>query len=131
MERPCKGLTVAEVIEANRRLTEFAGGNHGILNPGSLEHTFELVQGSLFGKQLYPTVTNKAAFLCHRIAQGHFFLDGNKRTAFWVCKMTLHINRLRLVFANDDVMDIMIKIANKQMELAELEDWIIRRLPLR
>ncbi|MHC1791804.1 type II toxin-antitoxin system death-on-curing family toxin [Solidesulfovibrio sp.] len=131
MERPCKGLTVAEVIEANRRLTAFAGGNHGILNPGSLEHTFEQVQGSIFGKQLYPTVTNKAAFLCHRIAQGHFFFDGNKRTAFWTCKTTLHQNGLRLAFSHDEVFEIMVKIAKKQMELAELEDWIIRRLPLR
>lgn len=131
MERPCKGLTIAEVIEANRRLIEFAGGNHGILNPGSLEHTFEQVQGSLFDRELYPTVTSKAAFLCHRLAQGHFFLDGNKRTAFWVCLKTLKMNGLRLTVRREDILTIMVRIAKKQMELAEVEDWIIRNLPLR
>jgi death-on-curing protein len=131
MERPCKGLTIAEVVEANRRFVKFAGGNHGILNPGSLEHTFEQVQGSLFDRELYPTVTSKAAFLCYRLAQGHFFLDGNKRTAFWVCRQTLKMNGLRLTFVKENVLELMVKIAKKEVELPEVEDWIIRNLPLR
>jgi death-on-curing protein len=131
MERPCQGLTIAEVIEANRRLTEFAGGRHGILNPGSLEHTFEQVQGSFGAYELYPTVTSKAAFLCWRLAQGHFFLDGNKRTAFWVCKATLQLNGLCIAISNKDVIDTMVRIAQKKMTLPEVEKWILRNLPLR
>ena len=131
MEKPCQGLTYAEIVAANRRLTEAFGGNHGLLNPGSLEHMLEQLQGSLFGEPLHPTVTARAAFLCVRLAQGHFFLDGNKRTALWCCKAFLALNGLSLTLEYAEVEAHMIAIAQKKMDAAEVESWLIRRLSTR
>ena len=127
METPCKGLTIPEIIAVNRQVTGKYGGRHGFLSReslGSLEHTLVQLQGSLYGEPLYPTLIAKAAFLCIRLAQGHFFLDGNKRTAFECCKIMLQLNGLHLIIDHADVVDRMVAIAEKRMDLSDVERWL-------
>lgn len=43
---------------------------------------------TIFGNELYPTIEDKAAYLCNSILKNHPFTDGNKRTAV-ICMITL------------------------------------------
>jgi len=129
MEKPCPALNIADIIETNRRLTESSGGRHGVMNPGSLEHMLEEVQGFMFGQPLYPTTMQKAAFLCMRIARGHFFFDGNKRTSFCVCLSFLEWNGLFPSIDEEEVKSNMVAIAEGGMALEDVESWLVKMLP--
>jgi len=131
MDTPFECVTLAEIVEANRRLTARFGGRHALMQPGSLEHALARVHGVIPGDPGLPTTTAKAAFLCLRLAQGHFFFDGNKRTAFWTCKATLHLNGFNLSLGTDDVVGRMIAMALKEMDVAAVECWLLTGLTRR
>ena len=89
-------LSFDEIVEINRLYIERFGGEFtgtdNLRSPGSLDFALETIQGTIFGFTPYPTLVDKVAFLCHRIADGHLFRDGNKRTAFEVSILMLSIN---------------------------------------
>lgn len=129
MDRHCKGLTVAEVIEINRRFCEAENEPHGLLNPGSLEHTLEGVQGFIFGKELYPSLAEKAGFLLHRIIKGHFFVNANKRTGVMVSLIMLRINGgLNLAATNAEILNLASQIAQDCITMEAVQQWIDSRI---
>ncbi len=48
---------------------------------GTLESILEQVQGDYFGRELYPSLSEKAAYLFYALIKNHPFLNGNKRIA--------------------------------------------------
>ena len=57
-------LTVADIVEINRRMLEEFGGfqskyGNNILNPGALEYLIAEIGASLFGEELYPDIFQK------------------------------------------------------------------------
>jgi death on curing protein len=49
--------------------------------PGKLESILNQIQSELFGKELYPGVVRKAAWLFYLMVKNHPFANGNKRIA--------------------------------------------------
>jgi death on curing protein len=93
--------SIADIIEINRQMIREFGGiyfeaDRNLRNPGPLEHVLEAVQGSLFGKELYPSLSEKAAAICWRIITAHVFHDGNKRTGIESCHLLLEINGINM-----------------------------------
>ena len=62
------------VIELHRRLLEVTGGNPGIVNTARIESSIESVYQTFSGKELYPTVEEKAARLCYALNTSHPFV---------------------------------------------------------
>lgn len=128
METPCRRLTPAEVVTMNERLVAQHGGSGiEVLNPGSLEHLLEQIQGSIFGHDPFPSLLDKAAHILHRIARGHIFLDGNKRTAVMACLTFLQMNgqTLRL---DMQVIDLTVDVARGAVEHADVVHWLQERI---
>jgi death-on-curing protein len=46
----------------------------------------------VYGKELYPTLCDKAMYILMRIEQSQAFPDGNKRVALAACELFLNIN---------------------------------------
>ena len=57
-------LALSEVVELHRRLLETTGGAAGIRDLGALESALAQPNMSLAGRDLYPTLWEKAAALC-------------------------------------------------------------------
>lgn len=55
-------------------------------------------QQVLFGRELYPTIWLKAAFIVQKITKKHIFQDGNKRTALIATAFFLNMNGYHLEF---------------------------------
>lgn len=64
-----------------------------------------------------------AALYAISIAQGHVFNDGNKRTALIAMYAFLKVNGL-LLDAPDEIEDVMVNIAEKQISRSELAGWL-------
>jgi death-on-curing protein len=119
--------TKEELALLNRRLIEeYGGGFHNgadnIANPGTLEHTLEQMQASVFGHEIYPTLFDKAALLAWRIIAGHVFYDGNKRTGMAAARVFLQVNG-RSISVHLDTVDVALRIATGQMTISELATW--------
>jgi len=67
------------LVEAMR--TEFSSDVFGKPKDGSFDSSIHQIYQSFDGKELYPTVEDKAAMLLYFIVKNHSFIDGNKRIA--------------------------------------------------
>ncbi len=72
-------LTFGELIDLHRRIIELSGGSDGMRELGLAESTLAQPQMSFGGKELYATITEKAAALCFSLVMNHPFVDGNER----------------------------------------------------
>lgn len=95
-------LEKEDVLLINEKTFHRHGGNFvppaNLLKEGPLEYLLEAVNGELFGKQLYPTIPDKAAFYMFQIVTGHVFQDGNKRTGLGAALLFLKLNGENLRF---------------------------------
>lgn len=87
-------LELEEVLRIHERMIVQYGGSFGILNQAALESSLAAPQQTMFGEDLYPDVTSKAAILVYLLIKNHPFMDGNKRTAFACLMRFLHVNLL-------------------------------------
>ena len=126
-----KTLTVADVVEINRRMiTHFGGiffeGDNNLANRGSLEYVLEEIHGSLYGQELYPDLFQKAALIAWRIIVGHIFHDGNKRTGMESCRLFLELNG-QILKMDREIVDVALRIATHQIEFDDFVEWLKNR----
>jgi len=82
-----KTLTIADVVEINRRMiTRFGGiffeGDDNLAQRGSLEYVLAEIHGSLYGQELYPDIFQKAGLISWRIIIGHIFTTATSAPAW-------------------------------------------------
>ena len=80
---PVKGITLEEARKTVERLREHygAGTLFGRERDKSLASSLQTVFQTFGGKDLYPTLEEKAAHLLYFLVKNHPFVDGNKRIA--------------------------------------------------
>lgn len=77
-----------------------------------------------FGEDAYPGIADKAAALLEAINRSHPLIDGNKRLS-WICMLLfLRSNGSDLVSAVDDSESFVLAVANGDLTLDEIADWI-------
>ena len=59
-------------------------------------------------------------------AKHHPFADGNKRTAFAAAALALRLNGYRVVASSDAVVDLMLAVAQDQMDVEAISSWLRR-----
>ena len=74
-------LTLGEVVELHRLVLTATGGAPGIRDLGALESAVAQTRASFGGRDLHGSLIEKAGALGFALAQGHPFVDGNKRVA--------------------------------------------------
>ena len=74
-------LTLGEVVELHRLVIAASGGATGIRDLGAFESAVAQPRASFGGSDLHPTLIEKTGALGFALAQGHPFVDGNKRVA--------------------------------------------------
>ena len=127
-------LTAREIIETNQRLIlctgGFIDGAGRLANLNSLEYVVEIVQEKLGKKEVYPSLSEKAAAYAFHIITRHVFWDGNKRTGMTCTLMFLRLNGYQLVesVAEDEIVEVALMIANGTMDVRSFATWIQERL---
>ena len=76
------------------------------------------------GKELYPDLFMKAAALMDSLINNHPFVDGNKRTGVTAAGLFLRINGLKLSASSKDLVAATLRVAKKDMQIAELATWL-------
>lgn len=73
-------------------------------------------------------LSRQAGTLLWGIAKNHPFRDGNKRTAFVVMQAFLRANGLTTVAGEDDTYDLVIAVAQGDLDVDAVERWIDQHL---
>jgi len=117
-------LTVAEVVAIHHHQIEEYGGEHGLLNQGSLE-------AAVFRPQTgyYDDVSEEVAALFESLVNNHPFLDGNKRVGFAATHTFLLLNGFDLNLSSGAAFEFMMKaIEAGKFRFALLREWISAHL---
>lgn len=82
-------LSLTEVIEIHRRVVDQSGGASGLRDTGRLDSAVAQPRISFGGRDLYPSLIEKAGSLCFSLVQNHPFVDRNKRLGHAAMERTL------------------------------------------
>ena len=110
------------VIDIHDDVLESSPGLKGIAGNKSLESALNRIEFH----QTYGKMTDLfeiAALLTEALAQGHVFLDGNKRTAFLSVITFLEYNGFELQ-APEDTADIIEALAEKKLSHKKFAQWL-------
>lgn len=83
----------------------------GVKEPTALNMCIESVKQTAFGRELYPTLEEKAAILLINLIKKHCFHNGKKRTAYMALHVFLKINGLNLEISQKEAVTFCIEIA--------------------
>ncbi|MFQ4139299.1 type II toxin-antitoxin system death-on-curing family toxin [Nodosilinea sp. PGN35] len=119
-------------FEAPRQADRAVWCTAGVRDAGLLDSALTQPQATFGGELLHPTLAEQAAAYLYHLSKNHPFVDGNKRTAFAVMDTFLRLNGKRLLLTNGDAYDLVMQVAQGQIEkpvLASLIAAAIESLP--
>jgi death on curing protein len=122
-----KTLTLEEVVKIHDEILKNSGGLAGICLDKSLESALKRAETYSFYEEV-DDLFEIAAIYCISVAQGHLFNDGNKRTAFSILYNFLELNGYELEASSADIVDIMLKIAEKKITKNNIVKWIKKNI---
>jgi death on curing protein len=117
-------LTLSEALELHRRIIGQSGGALGVLNLGGLESALAQPRTTFGGKELYPSVVDKAAALGYSLIQNHPFLDGNKRTGHAAMEVFLFLNGCEIQSLVDEQETVILQVASGEMDREAFSVWL-------
>lgn len=105
------------------RVVAKTGGSQGIRDVHLLASLTERPRASFGGKEMFPSIFEKAASYLESLAKYHVFVDGNKRTAITASARFLFLNGYRFTASNKEVENFVLRVAQEQVDLAEIAEW--------
>lgn len=119
-----KYLTTDQVMKLHRVLIETSGGSSGIRDEGILDAALKAPLQTFDKCELFPSIIDKAAHLTFGIIKNHPFIDGNKRIATHVMLIFLALNGIMLSYKDEELINIILKVASNQANESDLYIWI-------
>ena len=113
-------ITKEKALLLHRYMKERTGGADGLRSEELLLAALEAPFMTFDQKELYPTVEEKAARLCHSLISNHPFADGNKRIGMFIMLIFLKLNSAYPAFSPSDVERIGLALASGEMGYEEL-----------
>ena len=117
-------LTLGEVVDLHQRLLESSGGAAGIRDLGLLESALAQPKAGFGGKDLHPTVIDKAAALGYSLVANHAFIDGNKRVGHAAMEVFLVLNGYEIDASVDEQERLMLDVASGTTDRPTLAAWL-------
>ena len=100
------------IIKIHDTIVKLSGGSLGIRDEGGIYNsTYKLINHQY--KNLRKP-TKIGAFALNEFGKRHFFVDGNKRTAYAIAKIFMLINKCHLITQYSEATNFILKHANKQ-----------------
>ena len=118
-------LTPADIETLHSLMIETYGGINGIRDKNLFDSVCQNPYQEVFGKQLYPTIFDKAAKYLFDFCNYQVFLDGNKRTGVASMQVFLNTNHYDLTLSNEQVYNLAMDIANGQIkEISDISIYL-------
>lgn len=114
-----------DVVKAihSRQIAEH-GGIDGIRDKGLLASALNKPQNIYHYDKPKPYIAALAASYAYGIAKNHPFMDGNKRTAFVVCRLFLKLNGADIDASSENKYRTFMELAAGKITEDELANWV-------
>ena len=122
-------LSTKFVIAYHERLIDLFGGTGGIRDLGLLESALAQPRASFDGAWLHRDVWEMGAAYAFHLCLNHPFIDGNKRIAAVAMATFTEINGYPLRVDEVELYNVMIAVADKRIDKAELAVWLRDKAP--
>lgn len=117
-------LTKQQIILLHTQMIQQSGGSDGIRGEGMLDSAIHQPFQTFDDMELYPSVVDKAVRLGYGLITNHPFIDGNKRIGTHAMLVLLAINGIELQYDDEDLIDLILKIAAGQADDRALDAWV-------
>ena len=125
-------LSLAEVLELHQMVIEQTGGASGLRDVSALESAMAQPRMTFGGKDLYPSVVEKAVALCFSLVNNHPFVHGNKRVGHAAIETFLVLNGIEIEASTDEQERILLSLAAGQLDREDFVEWLREHVtPLR
>ena len=111
----------------DRQLAEH-GGSSGVRDDHLLESALARPQQLYAYGDPLPDLADLAATLAYGLARNHPFVDGNKRTAYVVCRTFLVLNDVDLTASAEEKYLTIIALAEGKLTVEEFTGWLRSRI---
>ena len=115
-----------QVLKMHSALLAQTGGLDGLRDEGLLESALAAPFQTYDAQELFRSIQEKAARLAYGLIQNHPFLDGNKRIGAHTMLVLLSLNGIELTYAQDELSDIILKVAASAASYEDLLAWILK-----
>ena len=113
-----------EVVELHRLVIGQSGGARGIRDPAGLASAVAQPRMTFDGRDLYPTLVEKAAAIGFSLVRNHPFVDGNKRIGHAAMETFLLLNALELVATVDEQEKVVLGLAEGSLKRDAFTEWV-------
>ena len=115
-----------QVLKMHSALLAQTGGLDGLRDEGLLESALAAPFQTYDAQELFRSIQEKAARLAYGLIQNHPFIDGNKRIGTHAMLVLLALNGIELIYTQDELSDIILKIAASTASYEDLLAWILK-----
>ena len=116
------GLDLARAIH-RRQLAEH-GGAEGVRDPGLLEAALNRPRQLFAYVDPTPNIPALAAAYAFGLTRNHPFLDGNKRSAYVVCRTFLLLNGFDITVPREERYRVFLSLAAGELDEAAFAAWL-------
>jgi len=121
-------ITIDIAEEFHNIIINQFGGGKGIRDTGSLLAALARPYATFDGQDLYPTAVEKAAAIFESIIINHPFIDGNKRIAYVIMRLTLQEHNFDVMAFEDEKYEMTIAASIGEIRIEEIKEWIQEKL---
>lgn len=118
-------LSKPQILLLHEQLIAETGGSSGLRDEGMLDSALNTPFQTFAGKDVYPSLQQKAARLCFGLVKNHPFVDGNKRIGAHVMLVFLALNGIELQHTQTELSKVILQLAAGTLQSTDLLDWIL------
>ncbi|MFH1591777.1 MAG: type II toxin-antitoxin system death-on-curing family toxin [Candidatus Woesearchaeota archaeon] len=118
------------IINFHNAIIQMSGGERGVRDEGGIYNSTHKLLNHQYKNQRNPT--SIGAFTLNEFAKRHYFVDGNKRTAYAVSKIFMLINKCHLQTNYREATEFILEVAKyeSKISLEEIKQWLDERCML-
>lgn len=112
------------IIKIHDTIIDIGGGEQGMRDKGGIYNSIYKLLNHQSKNQRTPTKIG--AFALNEFAKRHYFIDGNKRTAYAVAKIFMLINKCHLIIHYGEATTFMLSIADYRSKITyeDIKRWL-------
>ena len=118
-------LSKPQILLLHEQLIAETGGSSGLRDEGMLDSALNTPFQTFAGKDVYPSLQQKAARLCFGLVKNHPFVDGNKRIGAHVMLVFLALNGIELQHTQTELSEVILQLAAGILQSTDLLNWIL------
>ena len=117
-------LDIEQVIHLHDLLIRRTGGKDGLRDIGTLESAIYHAYATFEGRDLYPSIEEKASRQMFSLITNHAFVDGNKRIGAFVLLILLEMNDISIQYTQQELINLALGTATGKTTAAQIHQWV-------